>query len=177
MSDDELQRQSSDFDWGGPDLSESSDVGVDVVRFTCSHQTFAIEATSVREIVALAGSSADVGVEIVALPGLTAPIRGVTMLRRQAVAVIDLAQWLGLDGNSPPSDFAPRILVVESENLVAGLLCDTVQGFESWTASADDARPSQNKVLQEISMSARWAPGGVLTLLNVAKILAKVAVR
>ena len=180
MSDELDQPVPADFDWGGGDLSEESDAGFDVLRFTIRGQAFAVEATLVREILALTGSNAvgGSGVEITSVPGLNAPIRGVAMLRRQAVAVIDLADWIGLEGSGTPSDFTPRILVIEHGRLVAGILADAVAGFELWPAHVEnDAKQTLSEPVLEISSAARWAPGGVLALLDIPAILEKVAIR
>ncbi len=179
MSDDTEQPVPADFDWGGGDLSEESDAGFDVLRFSIRGQAFAVEATLVREILALSNANAvGSGVEITHVPGLKAPIRGVAMLRRQAVAVLDLADWIGLEGSGTPSDFTPRILVIEHERLVAGILADAVAGFELWPARVEnDAKQTLSAPILDISSAARWAPGGVLALLDIPAILEKVAIR
>jgi len=66
-----------------------------------------------------------------ALPGVKHWMRGVANVRGKLLPVIDFAEYLG--GQPSESTRTQRMLVIDSDDIVAGLLVDEIQGMRHFT--------------------------------------------
>ena len=87
---------------------------VNLACFEVAGQDFALEVTTVREIVRV--------VEVAPLPNAPALIEGVIDLRGIVIPVVDLATVLGVGKASPT--LQARIVVLELDGIVLGLRVD-----------------------------------------------------
>lgn len=160
----------TEFDWE-VELEEEAVDALDVLRFTLGGNLFAIAGSWVREIV---GRS-----PLTPIPGAPEHIEGITLLRREVLGVLDLSTWLGLPQKDSPSGLTPRLIVIEFGTLAAAFVADSVDGIESWPEAIDASTVPSNveNRLRSFALSSRWAPGGIVTLLDVQKILSEAAVR
>lgn len=157
------------FDWGAELQEEPAEEEPDVLRFDIGGRAFAMFADHVAEVTSK--------LDVTPIPTLPPYVYGVAVRRRHVVAVVDLAVFLGLaDSRSvQPS----RFLIVESGSLQIAVGVHGVAGLEIWPEDAESATLMQNteEQLREFALGARWAPGGVVLLLDAAKILERAAVR
>lgn len=160
---------SSDFDWGAPDLEEDSGEVLDVVRFTLAGTPMVVEGRFVREILG--------EVEVTRLPGAPEHIEGIGVLKRQVVGILDLAKWLGIDVQHARKEV--RLMVLEHNGMTAGVFVDSVDGIETWPEAIDASTVPETfgDRVRTYARGSRWAPGGVVLLLDVARILDDAAVR
>lgn len=157
------------FDWGAELEEEPAEEAPDVLRFDLGGRAFAVYAEHVVEVTP--------PLDVTEIPGLPPYVRGVAVRRRHVVAVLDLGQFLGLNAASsqPPS----RFLILEAGGFQIAAGVGGVPGLEIWPEDAESARLMQNaeERLREFALGARWAPGGVVVLLDAARILDLAAVR
>ncbi len=162
----------SEFDWGVGDLDagESADA-IDVLRFTLGNTLFAVDGSRVREIVGFES--------VTPIPGAPEHIKGITLLKREVLGVLDLSKWLGIQETNTERTTTPRLVVLEYGELTAAFVADTVDGIESWPESIDvrNVPDNMDPKLKAFAASSRWVPGGVLVLLDVERILNEAAVR
>lgn len=167
------------FDWeeegtsGGP---ASEDVSV--LCFRVGGDFFGLEASFVREIV---GTST-----LTALPGAPSHIRGIVVLRRQVVGVLDLGKFLGLESRACEGQalrgqaLKSRTVIVEIGKYVAGINVDQVDGLEKWPRdvleSADLSGAIGQKTQRYMSF-AHYAGDDLKVLLDLKKLLDDAAVR
>jgi purine-binding chemotaxis protein CheW len=163
----DLTPEGESFDWG--DSDEGAETGPDVIRCAVGDHLFAIEAAHVREVVSPLPTT-----EVPRLPG---HILGVAMYRRRVVSVVDLARFLGLE--SAVSIDQGRLLVTMADDLHAALRVDSVSGIEPWPEDSESEKLSQDvdPKIREYAAGARWAPGGVVVLLDVDRLLQSASVR
>ena len=163
---------SSEFDWGAEELEDDAGEEIDVLRFALGSALFAVEGRFVKEVVG--------DVAITPLPGAPPHIAGIGVIKRQVIGVLDLARWFGLEADEPDEDATPRLVIMEAgESLTVGIEADQVLGIEPWPATPDIASlpESVSGKLRSFSRGARWAPGGVVILLDIERILEESAVR
>jgi chemotaxis signal transduction protein len=153
------------FDWG--DSGEVSETGPDVIRCSVGGVLYALEAEHVDEVVAPLPTTQ--------IPRLPPHVIGVAMRRRRAISVIDLARFLGLDSSDRPG----RFLVTTVGDLTAALVVDEVTGLELWPedSESDKLLEDVDPMAREYARGARWAPGGVVVLLDVQRLLESASVR
>ena len=89
---------------------------VQVVSFRLTNEDYAIEITTVKEII-LVG-------DVTRVPQMPAYIEGVINLRGSVIPVLDLRKRLGIPAN--PVDENGRIVVVRMADRVIGLIVDAV---------------------------------------------------
>jgi chemotaxis signal transduction protein len=160
----------TEFDWGADELDEAAVPEVEVLRFTVGNTAFAARGNLVREVVG--------DVVTTRLPGSPDYIKGIAVLKRQVVGVIDLRSWLGLPrrrGRRAES----RILIVESGDLLAAIAVDEINGIEAWPDLPEGSNLPEtlDDRTRRFARSAQWAPGGIVILLDFARILDEAAVR
>lgn len=160
---------SSDFDWGAPDLDDDAGEVIDVVRITIGGTPMALDGRFVREILSV--------VDITSVPGTPEYVAGIAVVKRQVLGILDLSSWLGLDELN--KDEFNRIVVLDNKEITAGVIVDSVDGIESWPEAIDPASIPEtfSDEVRRYTMAARWAPGGVLILLDVEKLLDQATVR
>lgn len=147
-----------------------------VFGFRVGEMQLGIRVELVREVVALGSSGPASGLQLTQIPGVESPIRGVVMLRRQAVAIVDLAAFFDVRSDRP-SDFRPRVLVVNHEGDAVGLLADEVLGIDAWPDGTDDRLDAIAPILRPYAQRARVEAGSATALLDVATLLETIAIR
>jgi purine-binding chemotaxis protein CheW len=90
--------------------------GIDMLTFSVSRERFAIDSRYVFAVFML--------VDLVPLPGATAPVVGVTRWRGDVLTVIDLRGLVGAATNA--LDDLGRVIVVGASNPEFGILADTL---------------------------------------------------
>ena len=125
----------STFDWDEGDMDAAQeDHSRPVVSFRIGRDIFAIDGTSVREIV---GTQ-----EVTPLPGAPPHIEGITVVRRQVVGLLSLRHFLHLDDTDKPQKndsstvdqalSTERTLIVDTAHYTVGLHVDEVTGLDEW---------------------------------------------
>lgn len=154
------------FDWG--DAEDGDGLEPDVLRFEVGRFAFAIEVAHVHEV--------DSPPAITEVPGLPDHVLGVALRRRQVLSIVDLATFLRIETRHAPCP--SRLLVVDADGITAGVLVSAVTGLEVWPdedegLSLDDLGPQ----IRPFVLSARWAPGGRVLLLDLPELIRAAAVR
>ena len=96
------------------DLAES----IEVVEFSLAHERYAVESAYVREVYPLE--------YLTPLPCTPAFVLGIVNLRGEIVSVIDLRKFFDLAQTGLPD--LNKIIVLESGNMIFGLLADAILG-------------------------------------------------
>lgn len=169
MSDDDhgfdLSEGSQAFDWGEEEDSEGAEP--DVLRFDLGGMSFAVEATHVAEV----GTPP----ALTLVPGLPDHVVGVAVQRRHVLSIVDLAVFLGLRKTVTE---APRLVVFDVQGIQAGVVVSGITALEVWPE--DDESPPIDDLddrIRRFVISARWAPGGRVLLLDIPELLRAAAVR
>lgn len=167
------------FGWEGEGLSEARAAEeVSVLSFRIGNDYFGLEAAHVREIV---GTST-----LTPLPGAPAHIRGIVVLRRQVVGVLDLGLFLGLDSgrddvqSSGGVELKSRTVIVEIGKYVAGIHVDQVDGLGKWpreTVTSEELAGAVGKRTQRYLSMACYENDVLKVLLDLKKLLDDAAVR
>ncbi len=113
---------------------------VQLISFRLRDEEFGVDIGSVREITRVA--------DITHIPEVPSFIRGVTNLRGQVVAVIDLAEQFRLAAQEELPDSA-RIIVTEFNGRTVGMLVDEVPGVLKITE--EDIEPTPEVIQSEVS--------------------------
>jgi purine-binding chemotaxis protein CheW len=106
-------------------INEKPADAVPFVVLSIAGETFAIEISKVREIIRVPN--------ITWVPGAQDHVRGVINLRGSVVAVLDLAAILGLP--QAEQDSQTRIVMVEADGMLVGMMVDSVSRVEDISAS------------------------------------------
>jgi len=111
---------------------------IQLIVFRLRDEEFAIEICKAKEVIRVG--------EIVHIPDAPAPVYGMTNLRGQIIAVIDLADQFGL---SPQPDIPPsaRIVITEVKGQTVGILVDEVS--ELFKIPAENIKPAPDVVQTE----------------------------
>ncbi|RDV37673.1 chemotaxis protein CheW [Bradymonadaceae bacterium TMQ3] len=146
---------------------------IPVVCFRCGEDDFAIDGQSVREIVGQ--------LETTPLPGAPGHIRGIAVLRRQVIGVLDLSTFLESQSAGPAlASHTRRTLIVDTPHYTVGLDVDEVTGLDEWPEHLlrEDALPTTIK-----GSTRRYAIGAhplgeeLCVLLDIERLLDDAAVR
>jgi len=135
---------------------------VQMVIFRLSDSYFGVDIMKVREIMAL--------VPITPLPTSAPYLLGVINVRGKVVPVVDLRMKLGLPCQEATDD--SRLLLVEKDGKVAGLLVDEVS--EVLTLSSDDIETTAQMEVGSYSESVEGIAkldDRLLIFLNVEKLI------
>ena len=102
------------------------------MTFRLQDETYGINVTQVREVLRVT--------EIAPVPGAPTYVLGIINLRGNVVTVIDTRNRFGL--MSHEIDDASRIVIIESEDQVVGILVDSVAEVVELRQSEIDSAPS-----------------------------------
>lgn len=102
------------------------------VTFRLEDETYGINVTQIKEVLRLT--------EIAPVPGAPDYVIGIINLRGNVVTVIDTRRRFGLPQKE--SDDASRIVIIEVEGQVVGVLVDSVAEVVDLPTSAIDAAPN-----------------------------------
>jgi purine-binding chemotaxis protein CheW len=130
------------------DAKVSKDHGAELLSVRIGTQEFAIDIMSVREIRGWIASTP--------LPHAPSYIRGMINLRGVIMAIVDLAERLGLPSQEPTASSV--VVVVEVHDRIVGLLIDAVCDIITVT---DDMVQAPPKIGSE---AAKGAVQGLVTL-------------
>ncbi len=114
------------------DESASNDPEIQLVTFRLKDETYGINVMQVQEVLRVA--------EIAPVPGAPHYVLGIINLRGNVVTVIDTRVRFGLP--SAEIDDLSRIIVIESEAQVVGILVDSVAEVVDLHASEIDSAPN-----------------------------------
>ena len=132
------------------------------VTFHMEGETYGINVMQVQEVVRVP--------EIAPVPGAPEFVMGIINLRGNVVTVIDTRKRFGMPFKE--NDDSTRIVIIEHENQVAGILVDNVAEVVELRASQIEAAPNVGN-----DKSARFIQGvfsrdgDLLILVDVGKLL------
>jgi len=115
-----------------PAENSNNDAVIQLVTFRLQDETYGINVTQVREVLRVT--------EIAPVPGAPTYVLGIINLRGNVVTVIDTRNRFGL--MSHEIDDASRIVIIESEDQVVGILVDSVAEVVELRQSEIDSAPS-----------------------------------
>ena len=114
------------------DESNTNDPEIQLVTFRLKDETYGINVMQVQEVLRVA--------EIAPVPGAPHYVLGIINLRGNVVTVIDTRTRFGLP--QAEIDDLSRIIVIESEAQVVGILVDSVAEVADLHASEIDSAPN-----------------------------------
>ena len=133
-----------------------------MVSFRIGKEIFGVPITMVQEIVRVP--------EITPVPDMPSFIKGVINLRGKIVSVIDLGKRLKLD--CAPLSRSSRILVLEVEKKIIGLLVDAVTQIIKVPPEAVEPPPEiVSSIAAEYLMGVGKLPDKLVILLDLRNIL------
>ena len=112
--------------------SVTGDPVIQLVTFRLKDETYGINVMQVQEVLRVS--------EIAPVPGSPAYVLGIVNLRGNVVTVIDTRIRFGLTSTEP--DDASRIVIIESDQQVVGILVDSVAEVVELRQSDIDSAPS-----------------------------------
>jgi chemotaxis signal transduction protein len=140
------------------ELSENNR-SIEILRFSISHQEFAIEMHHIKEVV-LTGA-------ITRVPGTPGYIAGICIIRGEIISLVDLRALLPIK-YSGITDLN-RVIVLSGNNLMFGILVDQITGIgtldlNQLSPDLGDAKPDSMNFIKGVQ-------GGALFLLDTESIL------
>lgn len=132
------------------------------VTFRLDNEKYGIKVMQVQEVLRLT--------EIAPVPGAPDYVLGIINLRGNVVTVIDSRRRFGLTEKEP--DDATRIVIIESDNQVVGIMVDSVAEVVDLTAAEMETAPNvgndeSSKYIQGVSSRG----DELLILVDVNKLL------
>jgi len=97
---------------------ESADVGIEVVEFILSYETYAVASEYVREVYPLE--------ELTPLPCTPAFVLGIVNVRGEILSVIDIKKFFELPEKGLTD--LNKVIVLESNGMVFGIVADAISG-------------------------------------------------
>jgi len=143
-------------------VASAEDPVIQWVTFRLDNEKYGIKVMQVQEVLRMT--------EIAPVPGAPDYVLGIINLRGNVVTVIDLRRRFGL--LEAEADDATRIVIIESENNVVGVLVDSVAEVADLRASEIDTAPNvgndeSSKYIQGVSTQE----DELLILVDVNKLL------
>lgn len=140
----------------------TSDEIIQWVTFRLDNEKYGIKVMQVQEVLRMT--------EIAPVPGAPTYVLGIINLRGNVVTVIDSRKRFGLADKEP--DDSTRIVIIEAENQVVGILVDSVAEVVDLRVSEIDTAPNignddSSKYIQGVSSQK----GELLILVDVNKLL------
>jgi len=132
------------------------------VTFQLADETYGIDVMTVQEVLRVS--------EIAPVPGAPDYVNGIINLRGNVVTVIDSRKRLGLMPHE--TNDATRIIIIESDKQVVGMMVDSVADVVNVQSSEIDLPPNVGN-----DESSRYIKGvvsrdsGLLILMDVKKLL------
>ncbi len=138
---------------------------IQLVNFRLRDEEFGVDIGSVREIIRVA--------DITHIPEAPSFLHGLTNLRGQVIAVIDLARQFGL---APQQDLpeTAKIVVTEIKGQTVGMLVDEVPEVLKISAENIEAAPElvQTEVRTDYIKGVAKSDNRLIILLDLEKLLA-----
>ena len=144
---------------------ESANAMLQLVIFRLRDEEFGVDIGSVREITRVG--------DITHIPGAPSFITGVTNLRGQILAVIDLAGQLGLPSRKKLAASA-RIVVTEANGNTVGMLVDEVPGVSKMAEGNIEPTPEliQTEIKKDYIKGVGKLDDRLVIILDLEKVLA-----
>jgi len=141
------------------------DEAVQLVNFRLRDEEFGVDIGSVREITKVG--------DITRIPEGPPFIQGVTNLRGQIIAVVDLARQFGLASREELPDSA-RIVVTEVNGQTVGMLVDEVPGVLNLPGENIEPTPEviQTKIKRDYIKGVGKIDTRLIVILDLGKVLA-----
>jgi purine-binding chemotaxis protein CheW len=138
---------------------------VQLVSFRLRDEEFGVDIGSVREITKVG--------DITHIPEAPAFIQGVTNLRGQIIAVIDLAKQFGFASQEQIPDTS-RIVVTEVNGQTVGMLVDEVPGVLNLPGESIEPTPEviQAKIKKDYIKGVGEIDKRLIVILDLGKVLA-----
>jgi purine-binding chemotaxis protein CheW len=160
------------FDWE-EEASEVDDSqsAVSVLCFAVGDRQFAVPTEYVREIVS--------EIDVTPVPGAPKHVRGVGVLRRQVIGVLNLYQWLDPVAERDEIDTS-RVVIVETGPYMVGIETTEVTGMDEWPEQVLDRSripESINARTRRYAAGMRLSGDEATVLLDVPKLLDDAAVQ
>ena len=152
----------SDVRRSASDKNEASDEVLQWVTFKLENETYGINVMQVQEVLRYS--------EIAPVPGAPQYVLGILNLRGNVVTVIDTRSRFGLE----PCDITDhtRVVVIESEKQVIGILVDSVAEVVYLKSSEiDDAPNVGNEESAQFIQGVSNRDGELLILVDLDKLL------
>lgn len=152
----------------GEGTEERADFDVEggraILRFRVAGSDLGVDARAIEVVV-----ERD---ELTPIPCAPAHVTGLIAVRGDALPVLDLAAFFGLDGDSDASDREPRVLVVRSPLYRVGILCDAITGILRVPEDRIEApRACQPASLRRLATGETFVDGAVTPLLDLEGLL------
>lgn len=141
---------------------ESDDPVIQLVTFRLKGETYGINVMKVQEVLRVS--------EIAPVPGAPSYVLGIINLRGNVVTVIDTRNRFGLP--STEVDDSSRIVIIESEKQVVGILVDAVaEVVDLHTSEIDSAPNVGNEENSRYIQGVASRGDGLLILVDLDKLL------
>lgn len=143
-------------------VEAANDPSIQWVTFKLEGEKYGIKVMQVQEVLRMN--------EIAPVPGAPDYVLGIINLRGNVVTVIDTRKRFGLPVKEP--DDSTRIVIVEAENQIVGILVDSVAEVANLRTSEIETAPNvgndeSSKYIQGVSSQE----GELLILVDVNKLL------
>ncbi|MBU1192856.1 MAG: chemotaxis protein CheW [Gammaproteobacteria bacterium] len=140
----------------------SNDAVMQCVTFRLEEEIYGINVMQVQEVLRVT--------EIAPVPGAPDYVLGIINLRGNVVTVIDTRERLGL--GSKERDESTRIVIIEADKLVVGILVDAVAEVVDLRASEIESPPSVgNDESSKYIQGVATRDGELLILVDLNKLL------
>lgn len=138
---------------------------VQVIVFNLGEERYGVDISQVREIIR--------PTQITRIPNAPDFVEGVINLRGQITTIINLRKRFGMEPK--PIDNNTRIIVVEFDNAVIGMMVDTVSEVKYLPVSDIEALPSIITAREEAKFlrGVGKLPDGLLIMLDLNKVLSE----
>ena len=138
---------------------------VQVIVFNLGNERYGVDISQVREIIK--------PTQITRIPNAPDFVEGVINLRGQITTIINLRKRFGLEPK--PIDNNTRIIVVEYNNAVIGMMVDTVNEVKYLSTEDIEALPSIITAREEAKFlkGVGKLPDGLLILIDLNKVLSE----
>lgn len=142
--------------------SEESDPIIQLVTFCLQDETYGINVMQVKEVLRIS--------EIAPVPGAPTYVLGIINLRGNVVTVVDTRSRFGLMPNE--IDDSSRIVIIESDEQVVGILVDSVAEVVDLRASEIDSAPNVgNEESSRYIQGVTTRDAGLLIVVDLNKLL------
>jgi purine-binding chemotaxis protein CheW len=142
-----------------PEKAAAADQFIEVVEFVLAFESYAIETRYVREVEPLDS--------LTPLPGTPAFVLGIVNVRGEILSVIDMRKFFELPDKGLTD--LNKVIVLESENMLFGILADAVAGVRSIPVA--DIQPSLPTLTGIREAYLKGVTPGRMVILDAEKLL------
>lgn len=143
-----------------PGRTQTLDQSIEVVEFLLAHESYAVESSYVREVYPLEN--------LTPLPCTPAFVLGIVNLRGEIVSVIDVRKFFDLPQTGLPD--LNKVIVLESGNMVFGILADAILGVRRITLA--EIQPSLPTLTGVREAYLKGVTAERIVILDAEKLLA-----